>query len=113
MNKNYKLSCVGVDSKGEMGRMIFHVYAVKGIENAERIVRKNSYRRSLMRKHDLSWRTVEFNIVETDGRGETLPEFVGAEKEIRVREAEQIIQKKKSFDRKARDEYWKSLGESK
>lgn len=107
--RNYKLSCVGVDEKGSTGRMIFHVYAVKGIENAERIVRKDSYRRSLMRKHGLDWRAITLSAVETDSMGKTLPEFVEPEKEIRKRENRQMKTKLRAWKKKAREDYWKNL----
>lgn len=107
--KNYKLSCVGVDNEGAGARLLFCVYNVEGTINAERIVRKRSYRRSLMRKHNIDWRNITFNIVEIDEKGETLSEFIDAEQDIRLAEDIQIKEKKKKFHRKAREKYWKDL----
>jgi len=111
--KNFKLSCVGVDSKGATGRMIFYEYDVEDMESAISNTRKNSYRRKVMRRHDLDWRSVEFNVVECDDRGNTLPDFVDEEKKIRAKEKTSMKRKKKSFDRKAREEYWKQLEKEK
>jgi len=88
--KNYKLSCVGLDSDGNPSRLTFFVYAVEGVENARRIIRKDKFRRRLMRILDIDYNTVELRAVRCNSKGEVADSDIPQELEIMMVENQEI-----------------------
>lgn len=66
---SYKLSCVGVDEKGNRARCTFFVYDVKNVEAAREVVRSDNQRRRIMRRQRLDWRTVTLRAVRCNNSG--------------------------------------------
>ncbi len=83
---NYKISCVGVDDDGTAARFICFVYSVKNLEAARKIVRQDRYRRKIMRRQNIDWRTNELRAVRCNNRGEVANCDLPLELEIMTRE---------------------------
>lgn len=90
--RNYKVSCVGVDDSNQPARLSFFIYGVRAVENAFRIVRKDSYRRKMMRRENINWETVQLDAVECDKLGEVFEEELGNELIIMERQLQTIKQ---------------------
>jgi len=88
--KNYKLSCVGLDDEGLPSRLVFFVYAVEGVENARRIVRKDNVRRRMMRRQNVDWKTAELRAVRCNQKGEVADSDTPQELEIMMAEHKEI-----------------------
>jgi len=70
--RNYKVSCIGIDDEGTPAKLTFFIYAVQGVENAIRIIRKDPPRRKMMRKENIDWETVQFSAVQCNRLGEVI-----------------------------------------
>ena len=88
--RNYKLSCVGLDSDGQPARLVFFVYGVEGVENARRIVRKDKIRRRLMRQQNIDWDSVELRAVRCNGQGEVADSDTPQELDVMMAENKDI-----------------------
>lgn len=89
MNKrlhNYKLSCVGIDDDGASVRFICFVYGVKNVDTARKLVRNDKYRRKVMRRQNMDWRTIELRAVRCNRKGKVAECDLPLEIEIMTRE---------------------------
>jgi hypothetical protein len=82
---NYKLFCAGEDASEQFTINTFFAYSVEGVDEARRAIRADNYNRKIIRKLDLSWRTVELPAVRCDKSGVTLPSQQQREQEILTR----------------------------
>ena len=83
---NYKLSCVGVDNDGTSARFSCLVYGVTNVDAARKIVREDKYRRKVMRRQNIDWRTVELRAVRCNNKGRVADCDLPLEIEIITRE---------------------------
>jgi len=88
--KNYKLSCVGLDDEGNSCRLVFFIYAVEGVDNARRIVRKDLTRRRMMRKQNIDWQTAELRAVRCNSKGEVADSDISQELDIMMVENKEL-----------------------
>ncbi len=107
--KNYKLSCVGIDSAGLSARLQFCVYDVKTIAEAREEVRKDKLHRKVMRRNNIDYKTVELRAVRCNNDGEV--EKNNMKKERRIVDAESAEIRHMYFEKRCRMHPWLNLTE--
>ena len=100
--KNYKLSCVGLDDDGQPSRMVFFVYSVETVEDAIDEARQDHYRRKVMGRQNLDWKSAELRAVRCNQKGEVDDSDIPQELEIMMLENAEIenlraVQKARSW----------------
>jgi len=88
--ENYKLSCVGLDDAGQPSRMVFFVYDVETVEDAIDETRQDPYRRKVMGRQNLDWKSAEFRAVRCNQKGEIDDNDIPQELEIMMLEHTEI-----------------------
>ena len=69
-NKNFKVSCVGIDMEGLVGRVTFFEYGVKNAKEAVENITKDSINRGLMLRHAVDWKRTNYRAVPCTVEGE-------------------------------------------
>lgn len=108
--KNYKLSCIGLDSANLPARLQFCVYDVKTIAEARENVRKDKLNQRVMRHNNIDYKTVELRVVRCTNDGDVVT--ADLKKEQKIVDDENADVRHMYFEQRCKNHPWLNLTET-
>jgi len=96
-HSNYKITCVGIDNKGQLAKVSSFVYNAESVNEAMREVKKSRIRKKLLKVNNIDPKTTDFVIVQCDEKGNTLTDEVETERIEVQRLIDDVLSEKGEF----------------